>query len=86
MPNLRNRYEYSQGKDDKYNLEVIPTAGERSYVPCLGGCGELVAPGQKCVDCAMAAVEEWKTERDHRKALPKVRRASAPKPNRRRRS
>lgn len=86
LPNLKNRYEYSQGKEDKYNVEVIPTVGERSYEPCLGECGAMVAPGQKCVPCAVKAVEEWKAEHDQRKAMPKVRRASASKPNRRRRS
>lgn len=33
-------------------------------VPCLGGCGELVGPGQKCPACAASAVDDWRHTRD----------------------
>ena len=56
------------------------------YAECLGGCGEMVAPGHKCVACATAAVEEWRRNKNERDKLPQVRRASSSKPNRRRRS
>lgn len=29
------------------------------YVPCLGGCERMVPIGQKCVECATAAVAAW---------------------------
>lgn len=36
-------------------------------VPCLGGCGRLVAPGQKCSPCAEAATMEWQRRKGRRK-------------------
>lgn len=84
LPNLSGRYEYSQGKaanDEKPEITVV--AGNRRYEECLGGCGQLVAPGQKCPSCAAAAVDEWKRERNEQD-VPKVRKQSVSKPRRRR--
>lgn len=61
----------------------LPGVDERLYEPCLGGCGKQIALGQKCVECAMAAVEEWKRGRDEQD-VPKVRKPSVSKPRRRR--
>jgi hypothetical protein len=30
------------------------------WVPCPGGCGKLMPPGQKCFDCAARVVTEWR--------------------------
>lgn len=30
------------------------------WQPCPGNCGELMPPGQRCFDCAVAAVRAWK--------------------------
>ncbi len=59
MPNLKGRYEYSNEKGKEGDVYT-----RSSYVPsprcdCLGGCGEQVAKGQKCVSCAARAVDEW---------------------------
>ena len=59
VPNLPNRYEYSQRKDaDEERPEVTVVHVKSEKVECLGGCGEMVAPGHKCVACATAAVHE----------------------------
>jgi len=87
VPNLPNRYEYSQRKDaDEERPEVTVVHVKSEKVKCLGECGEMVAPGHKCVACATAAVEEWRRNKNERDKLPQVRRGSSSKPNRRRRS
>ena len=30
------------------------------WVPCPGGCGLLMPPGQRCFRCAAEAVKRWK--------------------------
>ena len=35
---------------------------EQDKQPCLGGCGTLMPPGQKCIPCATAAVDAWKAK------------------------
>ncbi len=35
-------------------------ASRAHWVPCQGGCPALVPPGQKCFECAAAAVTLWK--------------------------
>jgi len=60
MPNLPGRYEHSIAKGEERE-RMAPVAFEAgALVPCLGGCGELVGAGQKCVDCATAAVVAWR--------------------------
>ena len=87
MPNLPNRYEYSQRKDaDEERPEVTVVHVKSEKVECLGGCGEMVAQGQKCVACATAAVHEWKEKQRDRKIVSKVQRSPEGKPNRLRRS
>jgi hypothetical protein len=36
------------------------TRSHDHWRPCLGGCGLLLPPGQRCMDCAARAVGEWK--------------------------
>jgi hypothetical protein len=35
--------------------------------PCQGGCGKPMPPGQKCYECAVAAVDAW---RQAKKGIP----------------
>ena len=61
MPNLRNRYEYSQQKDsaaEETPRMVVPYVPS-VLVPCLGGCERMVPTGQKCAQCATDAVNAW---------------------------
>lgn len=37
----------------------VGTARGADREPCRGGCGKSMPPGQKCVECATAAVEAW---------------------------
>lgn len=39
---------------------------------CLGGCGVTVAPGQKCVACATAAVAAWVAKKRAAALAPKA--------------
>ena len=61
MPNLRNRYEYSQQKDSA--AEETPRVSApyvaSALAPCLGGCERMVPTGQKCAQCAADAVNAW---------------------------
>jgi hypothetical protein len=43
-------------------------ADEFGRVPCDGGCGRCVLPGQKCTECADKAVIEWKQRRRLKRA------------------
>lgn len=62
-PSLQGRYEHSIQKGEAIRPQVEVIEGERVYVPCGGGCGRPVAPGQKCPECARAAVDAWLAER-----------------------
>lgn len=61
MPNLRNRYEYSQQKDSaaEETPRVVVPYVPSVLVPCLGGCERMVPTGHKCRECATAAVNAW---------------------------
>ena len=61
MPNLKGRYEHSQQKtsDAPASPRIAATWVPSVLVPCLGGCERMVPLGQKCVECATAAVDAW---------------------------
>lgn len=66
MPNLPGRYEHSINKGEAVRPEVVVVRVETQHVACLGGCGASVAPGQKCQECAAAAVDAWLASRQQR--------------------
>lgn len=45
-----------------HKVPQSPPPTERE--PCLGGCGSLLPPGQKCPACAASAIDEWKARKD----------------------
>ena len=61
MPNLKGRYEHSQQKasDEPPAPRIVSPYVPSVLVPCLGGCERMVPAGQKCVECATAAVDAW---------------------------
>ena len=61
MPNLKGRYEHSQQKasDAPASPRIAAPYVPSVLVPCLGGCERMVPAGQKCVECATAAVDAW---------------------------
>lgn len=58
-PNLPGRYEHSIAKGEEQQPTAIAAFEVDEHVPCLGGCGAMVGPGQKCVACATAATVAW---------------------------
>lgn len=48
---------------------------------CLAGCGAVVGEGQKCAECAAAAVAAWKVEHEARQR--EAERAASTEANRR---
>ena len=53
----------------------------RGDVPCLGGCGALVGPGQKCPACATLAVYAYYARVEQRRIDEIAERAKMPLPN-----
>lgn len=51
-PTVRNKPTASSKDSD-------PSSPQPAGNFCLGGCGKVVPPGQKCIPCATAAVDVW---------------------------
>ena len=70
VPRTMGTKDHTSLKDSLRGMTFVPHAqteishglsdARDHWEPCRGGCGPLMPPGQKCFDCAVRAVAEWK--------------------------